>query len=130
MEESEMVDLIQRLEKESKLTDSVLNTTTSDDNEHSFTEKAYKNLDLPKISKEKKRQLMRKGTLVAQDDAKGQFSEMNYKINNKMSAYDLKVTEQDNFPLKVFASKFLLDALDSFELSSHVRRDFKKLFSY
>ena len=47
-----------------------------------------------------------------------------------MSAYDLKITQKDSFPLQVFESKYLRDSLDSFQIRRHVRKDFKKLFKF
>ena len=82
------------------------------------------------MSEKTKKKLKRRGTLVASDDAKGQFSEMSLKMNNKMSAYDLKIMFKDNFPLKVYESKYLRDALDEFELKGGARKDYKRLFKY
>ena len=46
---------------------------------------------------------------------------------NKISAYDLKVTLCDSFPLQICDSSYLQEALDSFEIIKPVRKNLKKL---
>ena len=132
LQESELEEIIRHIDTESKMTESVLNKSQDHQNQHddSFTENAYLNPHAVHHTVEDKRKLKRRGTLVARDDAKGQFSEMSLKIYNKMSAYDLKITQKDTFPLKVYNSDYLKDALDSFELRHHIRKHFKKLFKF
>ena len=55
---------------------------------------------------------------------------MMLKIANKMSAYDLKISQKDTFPLQVFESHFLRESLDSFELRGHIRKHYKKLIHF
>ena len=44
-----------------------------------------------------------------------------------MSPYDIKITQKDYFPLKIYDSEFLKLALDSFEIVKPVRKKLKKL---
>ena len=37
---------------------------------------------------------------------------MTHELNKKMSAFDLKITAQDVLPLKVFESKYFLEAIN------------------
>ena len=46
----------------------------------------------------------------------------------KMSPYEIKITRKDVFPLKIYQSMFLKEALDSFELAKPTRKSMKKLF--
>lgn len=43
---------------------------------------------------------------------KHHFSEMSSALAVKISAYELKVTKRDDFPLKIYESDFLLEAND------------------
>ena len=45
----------------------------------------------------------------------------------RLSAYELKVTQKDDLPLKVFESEFLKKALDSFNLAKPTRKGIKRL---
>lgn len=56
------------------------------------------------------------------------FSEVSRKLANKKSAYDLKITNQDVFPLKIYGSKFLVSSLSNFDIANSVKRALKKLF--
>ena len=55
---------------------------------------------------------------------------MMLKLAHKMSAYDLKISQKDTFPLEVFESQFLRRSLDSFELRGHIRKHYKKLIHF
>ena len=62
------------------------------------------------------------------DTKVNQYSAFSAHIMKKMSPYQLKVTEHNVFPIKVFKSKFLVDALDSVEIPKKNRKCLKKLF--
>ena len=52
---------------------------------------------------------------------------MTHELNKKMSAFDLKITAQDVLPLKVFESKYFLEAINQVKLTKSICKDLKKL---
>ena len=63
-------------------------------------------------------------------DAKEQmqkFSQIANDLVKRLSAYELKVTQKDDLPLKIFESEFLKKALDSFNLAKPTRKGIKRL---
>lgn len=64
---------------------------------------------------------------------------MSHDLAVKISVYDLKVTKRDDFPLKIYDSDFLSEALDQLKVSKQTKsglkkvikdKDFKKAFAY
>ena len=58
----------------------------------------------------------------------GKYSELTYELINKLSPYELKVTKKDVFPVKIYNSDFLEDALNLFEISQSIKKSLMRLF--
>ena len=56
------------------------------------------------------------------------FQDMSSDMMKKMSPYELKITLEDVFPIRIYKSNFLREALDSLDLPKQTRKSFKKLF--
>lgn len=124
LQESEISDLVKYLDGDEKGDQSSLEGSLDD---KSFVEYEYTKGFKSPLNKTK-RQRNRENLGKKFNEVQGKFSELTYKLIKKMSPYEIKITQKDVFPLKVYDSQFLKQALDSFEIVKPVRKNFKKLF--
>ena len=48
-------------------------------------------------------------------------------MTGKLDPREMRLTEPDNFPVRIYRSTYLRQALDKFTLKAHVRRNLAKL---
>jgi hypothetical protein len=65
---------------------------------------------------------------ISGGDKTNEYSDFSADIMKKISPFEIKVTRNNVFPLKIYKSHYLRKALDSITISKKSRKCLKKLF--